>query len=104
MKTDGRREPRTLDGMASPVTACSTHLFNRRRDHMPKIDLPKGAGEWNWLDSQNGAELWKRKVERPDGEVITLYVVGSEHSPEVTTVDDLTEARTAFAVAQLKSQ
>ncbi len=71
---------------------------------MPNIKLPSGQGDWTMLARENGAEMWKRVMDKPDGEKITFWVVGSEHSPEITTDKDEATARENFGRAQLRGQ
>ncbi len=60
---------------------------------MPRIKLPSGQGDWRMLERENLAELWEPVMDKPDGKKVTFYVVGSEHSPEITTEKDKPKAR-----------
>ena len=72
---------------------------------MPKINIPGAiSGDWHILDRQHEAELWRREFPDPSGQTVTLFYVGSEHTPETPSFSNLTDARSAFAVFQLKSQ
>lgn len=69
---------------------------------MGAIKIPgEMRGRFRKLDSQNDAELWERKLLDPGGEEVTLYYVGSVHSPERLSSENLIEARANFARMQL---
>lgn len=71
---------------------------------MPQIKLPSGSGVWSLQSEEHGAQLWKRVMDKPDGETATFWVVGSENTPEIIYEKDRDQANLAYARFQLLAQ